>query len=262
MELREFAERVLFSSSLEEKLQTPDVITDAQPGSSIITPAAPGRPRGLNFKVTGTARGEFPGTRHLEQDDERGRLLHFFANHELLATELMALVLLKFPDAPAAFRKGVLETLKDEQEHTRLYMERMKACGIEFGSIPVSGYFWRAVSGMESPLDYVAGLSLTFEQANLDFARHFSTCFSEVGDAESAKLLEKIYRDEIGHVAYGLKWFRRWKNPSESDWEAFCRTLKFPLSPQRAKGLSLNIAGRKAAGFDPQFIAEINVYSQ
>jgi uncharacterized ferritin-like protein (DUF455 family) len=108
-------------------------------------------------------------------------------------------------------------------------MERMKACGIEFGSIPVSGYFWRAVSGMESPMDYVAGLSLTFEQANLDFARHFSACFAEVGDADSAKLLQKIYRDEIGHVAYGLKWFRRWKNPSESDWEAFCRQLKFPL---------------------------------
>lgn len=223
MELREFAERVLFSSSLEEKLQPPDVITDERPGSALCTPAAPGRPRGLIFKPIGTARGEFPGTRHLEQADERGRLLHFFANHELLATELMALVLLKFPDAPAAFRKGVLETLKDEQEHTRLYMERMKSCGIEFGSIPVSGYFWRAVSGMESPMDYVAGLSLTFEQANLDFARHFSTCFSEVGDADSAKLLQKIYRDEIGHVAYGLKWFRHWKNPNESDWEAFCR---------------------------------------
>ena len=66
-----------------------------------------------------------------------------------------------------------------------------------------------------------------------------------MGDADSAKLLEKIYRDEIGHVAYGLKWFRRWKNPGESDWEAFCRTLKFPLSPQRAKGFSLNVAGRQ-----------------
>ena len=75
----------------------------------------------------------------------------------------------------------------------------------------MSGYFWRAVSGMASPMDYVAGLSLTFEQANLDFARHFSMCFAEVGDADSAKLLQKIYRDEIGHVAYGLKWFRRWK---------------------------------------------------
>jgi uncharacterized ferritin-like protein (DUF455 family) len=262
MELREFAERVLFSSSLEEKLQAPDFITDAQPGSPIVTPAAPGRPRYLIFKPTGSARGEFPGTRHLEQNHERGRLLHFFGNHELLATELMALVLLKFPDAPAAFRKGVYETLKDEQEHTRLYMERMKACGIEFGSIPVSGYFWRAVSGMESPMDYVAGLSLTFEQANLDFARHFSTCFGEVGDADSAKLLQKIYRDEIGHVAYGLKWFRRWKNPSESDWDAFCRQLKFPLSPARAKGFSINVEGRKAAGLPLDFIEHLNVFSQ
>ena len=85
----------------------------------------------------------FPALHRLEQERERGRLLHFFANHELLATELMALVLLKFPDAPAAFRKGVLQTLKDEQEHTRLYLQRMKECGIHFGELPVSGYFWR-----------------------------------------------------------------------------------------------------------------------
>ena len=118
----------------------------SDPVPPLATPAAPGRPAELRFKVTGTARGEFPGIRHLEQERERGRLLHFFANHELLATELMALVLLRFPDAPAAFRKGVLQTLKDEQEHTRLYLQRMKECGIHFGELPVSGYFWRSVS--------------------------------------------------------------------------------------------------------------------
>ena len=262
MELRELAERVLFATTLEEKLQCPATITDEHPGAAIETPAMPGRPKELTFKVTGTSRGEFPGTQHLEKERERGRLLHFFANHELLATELMALVLLKFPDAPAAFRKGVLETLKDEQQHTRWYVERMKATGIHFGELPVSGYFWRAVSGMESPMDYVAGLSLTFEQANLDFARHFSNCFAEVGDTDSAKLLQKIHRDEIAHVAYGLKWFRRWKNPSESDWDAFCRQLKFPLSPSRAKGIALNVEGRRAAGLGTDFIEHLNVFSQ
>jgi uncharacterized ferritin-like protein (DUF455 family) len=262
MELRDFAERVLLATTLEEKLQCPAVITDEQPGAPLAAPAAPGRPAELHFKATGTGRDEFPGTRRLEQERERGRLLHFFANHELLATELMALVLLRFPEAPAAFRKGVLQTLKDEQEHTRLYIRRMKECGIHFGELPVSGYFWRAVSGMENPMDYVASLCLTFEQANLDFARHFARGFATVGDEATATLLERIYRDEIGHVAYGLKWFRRWKNPSESDWEAFCRTLKFPLSPQRAKGIALNVAGRRAAGLDAAFIAELDVYSQ
>ena len=262
MELRAFAEQVLFASSLGEKLCAPDNITDESPGAAIVVPAMPGRPVGLTFKQQGGSQNEFPGTRALEKESERGRLLHFFANHELLATELMALVLLRFPDAPPAFRRGVLQTLRDEQEHTRLYLERMRVCGVEFGDLPVSGYFWRAISGMECPMDYVAGLSLTFEQANLDFAQHFARTFAEVGDAASAGLLEQIHRDEIAHVAYGLKWFRRWKNPTESDWDAFCRQLKFPLSPQRAKGGALNVASRRAAGLDAQFIAELDVFTQ
>jgi uncharacterized ferritin-like protein (DUF455 family) len=262
MELREFAERILFAKTLEEKFLCPVEITDENPGKTLTTPIAPGRPAELQFKITGTARDSFPGTKNLEQESERGRLLHFFANHELLATELMALVLLKFPDAPAAFRKGVYQTLKDEQEHTQLYLRRMKECGVHFGELPVSGYFWRSVSVMENPMDYVSSLCLTFEQANLDFARHYAKGFASIGDNETSKLLEKIYRDEIGHVAYGLKWFRRWKNPGESDWEAFCRQLKFPLSPQRAKGITLNVEGRRAAGIDPQFIAELDVFSQ
>lgn len=263
MELRDFAEQVLFATTLEEKLRCPESITDEQPGSALNVPALPGRPADLIFKPAGASVGasDFPSLQRLEQASERGRLLHFFANHELLATELMALVLLRFPDAPAAFRRGVLQTLRDEQEHTRLYLARMGECGIRFGELPVSGYFWRSVAPMESPLDFVAGLSLTFEQANLDYARHFSRSLATVGDAESAALLDRIYRDEIGHVAHGLKWFRRWKQPGTSDWEAYCRQLKFPLSPQRAKGVSLNLEGRRAAGLDAAFIAELDVYS-
>ena len=113
MELREFAERVLFAATLEEKLLCPADITDENPGAARVTPSAPGRPKELQFKATGTARDSFPGAKNLEQSRERGRLLHFFANHELLATELMALVLLRFPDAPAAFRKGCYQTLTD-----------------------------------------------------------------------------------------------------------------------------------------------------
>jgi uncharacterized ferritin-like protein (DUF455 family) len=262
MELREFAERVLFATSLAEKLRGPEGITDERPGAPLATPALPGRPAELRIRDTGAARPEFPRLAALDREQERGRLLHFFANHELLATELMALALLKFPDAPPAFRRGVLKTLQDEQEHTRWYLERMRACGLEFGALPVSGFFWRCAAPMENPLDYVATLCLTFEQANLDFAGYFARGFAQVGDQESARLLERIYHDEIGHVAYGLKWFRRWKQPGESDWEAFCRALRFPLSPQRAKGFAVNVAGRRAAGFDADFIARLEVYAQ
>jgi len=50
MELREFAERVLFATSLPEKLAAPEsAVTDESPGSAIICPDQPGRPDTLIF---------------------------------------------------------------------------------------------------------------------------------------------------------------------------------------------------------------------
>jgi uncharacterized ferritin-like protein (DUF455 family) len=276
VEVREFAERILCATTLEEKLIDPpgDRLTDERPGPAWDREVEPGRPAELRFKRSGAERSgddraagdgpraEFPGLHGLGDEAGRGKVLHFFANHELLATELMALVLLRFPDAPPAFRRGVLHTLREEQEHVRLYLDRMKACGIAFGSLPVSGYFWRSVAPMRHPMDFVTGLSLTFEQANLDFARVFSRGFAEAGDPETAALLRRILHDEIGHVAHGLKWFRLWKDPGASDWDAFCGTLRFPLSPQRAKGLEFNEGARRAAGLDPDFIARLDLFAR
>lgn len=261
MEIREFAERVLFSDNLQEKLASAAVLTDETPGESVSAPESPVRPSMLQIKKGGEM-AHFPRIHELEKDEPRARLLHFFANHELLATELMALVLLRFPEAPKAFRRGVAKTLMEEQIHTQLYLDRMRELGYEFGSHPVTGFFWETLKDMKSPLDYVTGLPLTFEQANLDFSRHFGSVFEKIGDEKCKALMDRIYRDEIRHVAYGLKWFRTWKNPDVSDWEAYKEHLRLPLSPRRAKGTPYNIEGRQRSGFDGDFIQSLAVYSK
>jgi uncharacterized ferritin-like protein (DUF455 family) len=264
MEIREFAERVLFGTSLEEKLAPPlgKLSDDVRGAALLTTPASPGRPEGLRI-AGGEKRVPLPSGSELEREETRVLLLHFFANHELLATELMALALLRFPEAPRAFRAGLVHTLRDEQEHTRLYMERMERAGCRFGDLPVNGFFWRHVGGMESPADYVSRLSLTFEQANLDYARHYGELFRRFGDEDTAALLGKIYEDEISHVGYGLRWLRKWKEAGESDWEAWRKRLSFPLSPARARGnVPFNAEGRRRAGFDDSFIRSLEVFSQ
>jgi uncharacterized ferritin-like protein (DUF455 family) len=260
---RQFAERILFSSSLEEKLAAPtQPLVDDAAGSGIVSPLTPERPRELRFAAIGE-HGPKPREDRLSEDRERGLLLHFFCNHELLATELMALALLKFPDAPAAFRKGLLHTLQEEQQHTQWYLKRMAECGVSFGEYPVNGFFWRSIADMATPMDYVARLSLTFEQANLDYAQHYAKRFQEAGDDVTGALLQQIYKDEIAHVGYGLKWFRRWKGQHQSDWQAFQELLAFPLSPARAKGtMHFNAAGRRKVGLDEEFIAALELYSQ
>ena len=262
IQLQDFAKQVLFGETLEEKLSFPrSVIIDTLPGSPIKTPRKLSRPHHLRLHEDGV-KANHPSNAKLVDERERGRLLHFFGNHELLATELMALVLLKFPEAPSSFRLGVLETLKEEQIHTQLYIHRMKQCGVEFGELPLSDYFWKSVSSMEDPLDYVTRLSLTFEQANLDYSFEYKKVFESVGDDGTASLLDRIYRDEIQHVGFGLKWFRRWKDSGRTDWEVFRKRLVFPLSPSRAKGSRYNIDGRIQAGLDDAFISDLQVFHQ
>jgi len=267
VEIREFAQKVLLADSLEDKLEFLDVesLSDDERGLAVEASVEPGRPLDLKMRLKGEGtRIAKPNVSNVRDDEERGRLLHFFANHELLATELMALVLLKFPDAPSEFRRGVLRTLKEEQRHTRWYIERMDQCGVKFGDFPVSRYFWDMVATMETPMDYVTRLSLTFEQANLDYSLQYAGIMEGVGDSKSAAILQQIYKDEIRHVNYGLKWFRRWKKADEDDWTAYRRRLSFPLSPRRAKGSGsqINREGRLAAGLDEEFISELEVFER
>ena len=263
MQIREAAERLLFAETLEEKLLlAPADANDDAPGPAIVTPEKPGRPRELRIHAKGV-RADFPGVHQLDNDRERGVMLHFLANHELLAAELMALVLLKFPDAPKEYRAGVYAAMREEQMHTLMYVRRMRECGIAFGELPVNDYFWRLIAPMETPVDFITRLNLTFEQANLDFSKHYAALFRRAGDTSTAAVLEKIYQDEIGHVGHGLKWFRHWKAKGTSDWDAYRGALHFPLTPARAKGLApFNAEGRRLAGLDEDFIRHLEVHEQ
>ncbi|MBT8044330.1 MAG: ferritin-like domain-containing protein, partial [Verrucomicrobiae bacterium] len=64
-------------------------------------------------------------------------------------------------------------------------------------------------------------------------------------------------------VGHGVKWFRKWKKQGETDWHAFNKSLTFPLSPAKAKGMApFNAEGRRLAGFDQDFIDHLEVCEQ
>ena len=150
MELRAFAEQVLLSNTLDEKLVRPNSpITDSAPGEPVRV-ETPERPANLQFAPRRTAPA-MPKGRAFDDTKKRAVAHHIMANHELQALEVMAMVLLAFPDAPTEFRTGLADVMFDEQRHTKLHANRAVELGISFGDLPVNSYIWTKATWNTSP---------------------------------------------------------------------------------------------------------------
>lgn len=256
MRAREFAERILRAQTLEDKLRPPPSGLIFDDDSAALTWLGDDPVRPAEFALGGDRA---PARARPVFDTDRGRLelLHAFANHELQALELMALGLLRFTSTPAAFRRGLVRTLAEEQRHLHLYVRRIEDLGGTLGEFPCSDSFWRFMAPQTEPAQFLAAMALTFEQANLDFASFYAERFGEAGDQQTRDVLLQVLEDEIGHVAFGLRWFQRWQPPGESLFDGHVRCLAPPLQVVRARGLGFERAPRRRAGLPADYINEV-----
>jgi uncharacterized ferritin-like protein (DUF455 family) len=262
VELRDWALGLLEGGSLADKLRPLDAPTDRQPGAGLGAPATPARDSTLPISTM----GEIPDLRPSALADPRARglLLHSFANHELLAIELMALALLRFPGAGPAFRRGTAAVIGEEQRHLRMYVGRMRALGVELGDAPLNGFFWRALREVDSPEAFAARMGLVLEQANLDWCARWAARLRALGDGPSAALVDQVRLDEIGHVRHALGVVRRGLGPDEALWAGFQRLVAEPVGAGRARGPAadgepFDREGRRAAGLPDDFIDQVEV---
>ena len=261
LELCEFASRVLLS----EKIATKDArlnepLTDTVE-HSVRRVSEPARPPGLQFAQRRTAPA-MPKAIALKDPGRRAVAHHIMANHELQALEVMAMVVLAFPEAPAEFRKGLGEIMQDEQRHTRLHVQRAEELGVTFGDLPVNGYIWQKAMEYSTVLEYVCGLPLVFEGGNLDHTMEFEHYFVDAGDRRSAAIMRAIHRDEIRHVEFGMDWLRRLKPAEMDDFTAWKQNLRWPLRPSKARGKFFQEGPRRQAGMTDEFIEQLREWSE
>ncbi len=259
--LREHCLAILESEGLEPKLAPPfgpdgGLLPDTDPGHSLFV-ARPARSAELAMRA-GAARLPRPG--ELDSPRARATCLRRFAHHELMAVELFAWALLRWPEQASELRRELALALADEQRHCRLYLERLAAHGERLGDEPLSDYFWKHVPAIHAhprgPLAFLAAMGLTLEQANLDFTLLYADGFRRAGDEESACVSELVHRDEQRHVALAAKWLARLA-PGEGEVEAYTASVPFPLEASRAKGRGFDAAARRRAGLGEAFIAHV-----
>jgi uncharacterized ferritin-like protein (DUF455 family) len=229
--------------------------TEGQGGQVPSIPA-----RSIEIQMT-DEKVKIPRLEHLNRPENVGLTLHHFANHELMAIELFAWAICKFPDAPPSMIRGFLASLREEQEHFRLYRVRMSHLGVKFGDRPLNRLFWRQIERMQTLERFTAVLSLSFEGANLDFTQIYSRAFRFHGDIETANIMDTVYRDEIKHVKRGYSYFKKLVPENGSEWETFQSLLEFPFTPRRAKGYKYFPDTRRKVGFSEEFIQKLGDFS-
>lgn len=253
MKVSDFARTILENGDLESKLIGFDTIEFDKVDYSV--PKLPTREGKLIFSEK---QMRFPKG-HFHKKEKTAMALNSFANHELLAIEMMACALLIYPDHTdelKRFKRGVLKSLIDEQKHFKLYTNRMNDLGYEFGDFELNGFFWRQMHNMKTPSEYLAVMALTFEAANLDFAFFYENLFRQLGDFKTANILKVVYDDEISHVNLGVHYMNLWKQ-DKSLWEYYNACLPFPLTAARGKGNNFVEEARVKAKMDPDYILNL-----
>ena len=255
MEMCDWAEGILGASSIEDKLYTPESLTDERPRKIVVK--EPVRPVGLGFASFDRKRDRMPKGPEMVQGERRAYALHRFCGHELLAVEIMANALLSFPGAPKHLRKCIANTLIEEQGHVRLYMKHLERFGVKFGDFSLFKHFWSHVPHLTCPLKYLSVMHLTLEMANLDFAPHYHKLFTAAGDTESASLMTQIFEDEISHVSRGYHWLCKLKPENTSPFETYKQNLGPFLKPENSSAFTFQKSARQQAGLDSEWLTAI-----
>jgi uncharacterized ferritin-like protein (DUF455 family) len=260
--IREFCLRLLEAGDLATKLAPPRtaegaLLPDREPGPALHIDR-PAREPGLAMD---SGAGALPRPGELRAPDARARCLARFAHHELMAVELFAWALLRWPELPPELRRGWLAALADEQRHCRMYCERLSALGSDLHEHDLSDYFWKhtpvIAASPHGPRAFLSAMGLTLEQANLDFALLYRDAFREAGDEESARVCQVVHDDEVGHVRLAATWLARLGDPCQSETERYLAAVPFPLSAARAKGRRFDTAARRRAGLGEEFIDHV-----
>ena len=258
--LRDHARAIVESEELEVKLGAPEgPLDDSNPGEPLRI-EGPGRP--ANLRIVASPGARVPAIGAMADVEQRLRIVHSFANHELQATELFAWALLAFPEAPAAFRRGLLAVLRDEQRHTRMYCARLEAMGASFGDFPVSGYFWSKIPDITSPLRFACAMGLTFENANLDHTLDYAQAARDAGDEELAAVIDRVHADEITHVRFGWTWLERRTEADSTPWDTYRANVTWPLRPELARGEPFREEPRRRAGMRDDFIERLGTHNE
>ncbi|NOE25619.1 DUF455 family protein [Ruegeria sp. HKCCD6157] len=143
---------------------------------------------------------------------EAGRiaLLHAVAHIELNAVDLHWDIIARFGHVPMpiGFYDDWVKCAEEESRHFEMVCDCLEQMGSHYGALPAHSGMWRAAEDTADDLmGRLAVVPMVLEARGLDVTPGMIEIFRKAKSEQAIAALEVIYAEEVGHVAYGSKWF-------------------------------------------------------
>lgn len=196
--------------------------------------------------------------RKLGSEHGRIALIHALAHIEFVAIDLAADLIGRFgAQFPRPFCDDWVAVLADEAMHFAILNRRLHSLGSHYGALPAHAGLWdSAAHTSDDALARLAIVPMVLEARGLDVTPATIERFEAVGDSVTARLLTRIYTDEIRHVSAGTIWFQ-WmcderRIPAIESWQNIVKQrFRGELKPP------FNDSARRRAGLTQDFYALI-----
>ena len=206
------AAQILAAAEPAEKVRLSALTAEAwsrghlSPGHATELPDRPARPPRPPLRPP----SQVPRRRINTATAGRIALLHALAHIELNAIDLAWDIIARFAasELPEQFFTDWVHVAAEEAHHFSLLSQRLAELNAAYGDLPAHDGLWE--SAMATAHDLAARLAvvpLVLEARGLDVTPAMIAKLRSAGDDRSAEILETIYRDEIGHVHIGRRWF-------------------------------------------------------
>lgn len=187
----------------------------------------------------------------------RARLLHAIVHIEFSAINLALDHAARFRNMPKQYYTDWIGVAAEEASHFTLLRQRLNSLGHDYGDFPAHAGLWSMAE--RTAHDVLARMALVprlLEARGLDATPPIQKRLAACGDDASARVLDIILRDEIGHVGLGDKWFRHLCAEREADPESTYRSLIAEYKAPRPQA-PFNESARLASGFSREELAAL-----
>jgi len=189
--------------------------------------------------------------RSLHSPEGHAALIHALVHIEFNAINLALDAAYRFRDMPDAYYDDWLQVADEEAYHFQLMREHLQSLGYDYGDFDAHNGLWEmAQKTAHDPLVRMALVPRVLEARGLDVTPGIMKKLADHGDHGAVAVLEIIFRDEIGHVEIGTRWFRYLCEQRNMEPDAtFCSLFEQHMGTSAGKKSGLHRSAREAAGF-------------